>query len=65
MKTKLIGSAPTIEMLLKGITEFYCGTDIRLVGTIGLFDVHNSKGKIEGVRVVKKGKRYRFEALLD
>lgn len=58
---KLLGSAPTVEMLLKGVTAYFCGSDIRFEGTIGLFQVHNSKGRIEGFRVIKKGSRYRFE----
>lgn len=60
-KHKLIVSSPTIECMLKQVTKFYCGSDIRFEGTIDLMSVHNSKGKIDGVRVIKKGQRFRFE----
>ena len=60
-KFKLLASSPTLECMLKQVTKFYCGSDIRFIGTIGLMSVHNSSGKIEGVRVIKKSQRYRFE----
>lgn len=61
MKYKLIGSAASLEQLAGLISKFYCSPNIRLVGFVDLFEVHNSSGPIEGVRVIKKGNRYRFE----
>ena len=54
---KILGSAPTEERLLKLVTDFYCGSTIRFKGS----QVFNAKGKIEGVRIVKKSNRFRFE----
>lgn len=62
---KLLGSAPTEADILKGIIRFYGGSGHFELKAINdkEFDVHNSKGKIEGVVVKKKGGRYRFEML--
>lgn len=60
MKTqyKLIGSSSTLDDLLKGAIKYWHGSNIRFEGE----QVFNSKGLIEGFRVVKKGNRYRLEA---
>lgn len=62
-KYKLLGSAETSEEIFKMIIEkFYCGSDIRFEGTIGLYSLKNSKGEtLEGMRVIRKAGRYRFE----
>jgi len=54
---KLLGSAPTEDRLLKLVTDFYCGSSIRFENG----EVFNAKGKIEGVRMVHKKNRFRFE----
>lgn len=54
---RLLASAPTQERLLKIVTDFYCGSSIRFENG----DVFNAKGKIEGVRVIFKNRRFRFE----
>lgn len=52
------GSEAGIQNL---ITDFYAGSTITLVPSgPGVYDVHNKKGKIEGVAVVKKGRRFQF-----
>ena len=58
--SNLIGSATTLSELEKLITErFYYGTKIHAEGEKGIRD---SDGKpLEGVRIIKKGNRYRFE----
>jgi len=61
MKTRLIGSAPDIDQLIKLIETKYFYSKIHLVEACGFFTVHNSDKKIEGFRVIKKGKRFRFE----
>jgi hypothetical protein len=57
MEYKLIASSPNEEQLLKQAIKFWCGSNIRFEGE----QVFNSKGLIEGFRVVKKGGRYRLE----
>lgn len=65
MKNKLIGSAASPEQLL-GLLEKYFYSKCSLVPqTETTFDVHNSTKKIEGFVVVKKGKRFRFELIVD
>jgi hypothetical protein len=59
MKTTLLGSAPTIESLTALISGYYMGSTITVTGE----DVHNRKGKIQGVRVIQKGQRWRFESI--
>ena len=63
-KPRMFGSDGSIEGIKKGIEKFYYskpGT-IQLVETSeNTWDVHNTKGKIDGVQVVKKGNRFRFE----
>lgn len=54
---RLLGSAPTEDRLLKMVTNFYCGSSIRFEKG----EVFNAKGKIEGVRVIHKNNRFRFE----
>lgn len=58
-KYTLMGSSPTRDGIIKLISKFYMGSTIHLEGE----DVHNRKGKIEGVRVIEKGKRFRFELI--
>ena len=62
-KWKLCGSAATAEKLEPGITRYYYGTKMRIRDDMQVQRV--SDGKIlDGVRVVKKGNRFRFEMLL-
>jgi hypothetical protein len=62
MKTwKLIGSDADLNTLLKAISErFYYSPVYAEVDASGWL-IGNSKGIIEGARIVKKGKRFRFE----
>jgi len=62
MKTKLLGSASSLEQLKDGIQKFFYSSNIVLNGNDkDGYTISNSKGVIEGVKVVLKGKRYRFE----
>lgn len=54
---KLRITSPTQENLLKQTIKAFYGSNIRFEGE----QVFNSKGLIEGYRVVKKGSRYRLE----
>ena len=38
---------------------FFSGIDLR--GTTEHFNIYNSKGKIEGFRIIKRRARFRFE----
>lgn len=59
---KLLGSAPSLEMLLLGAKKFFCSDSISfVVESDGTYSVHNSKGRIDGVRVVAKKNRFRME----
>lgn len=61
-KGKLLGSAPTKEQLTDGIKKFYYGTEVTLhPHADGHHEVHNSKGKIDGVKVREHKGRWRFE----
>jgi hypothetical protein len=57
MEYKLLASAPTEQAILESIKRFYCGSNVSIQGE----QISNSKGILEGVRVVKKKGRYRFE----
>jgi hypothetical protein len=62
-KYKLLGSDSSKEGIIKGIKKFYYGTEVTLhPNSEGSHDVHNSKGKIDGVHVREHKGRWRFEA---
>ena len=58
---KLIGSDASLPELLKAISERFYYTPVACTIHNGEGVLSNSKGVLEGVRIVKKGKRYRFE----
>ena len=63
MTWKLVGAAPTLEGLQEGIARWY-GGDKKTLSHCGVNDVwllQGAKGTLEGVRVVKRKGRYRFE----
>lgn len=64
--TNLLASAPSIESLSEAITRFYMGETKTLeVEREGCWTVHHADGtQLIGVRVVKRGKRYRFEMVI-
>lgn len=59
---KLLATASDEKNIIKLISEFYYGATISLK-SVGnkIYKVNNLNGLIGGVRVVKKGKRFRFE----
>lgn len=59
---QLFGSAGSLEAIKNVISRFYYSSNIKLVKSFNEWEIHNSKGKIAGVRVIKKGQRYRFES---
>jgi hypothetical protein len=62
----LLASAPTLEMITESVTRFYAGEIKTLeVERENVWTVHNPDGMpLIGVRVVKRGKRYRLETVL-
>lgn len=59
MKTKLIGSAGSLEALTKLTSEyFYTIITLNEDGSVS-----NSKGPIQGLRWIKKGARFRLEMM--
>ena len=64
-KTKLIGSAGSLEVLLKVVTQyFYSDITFEQQGA-GIWSIYNSNGKINNFRIVQKKLRYRFELELN
>jgi hypothetical protein len=58
----LLISSPTLKGLEKAIQNYYYSPSIFLEQeTENKWSVNNSKGIINSVVVIKKGKRYRFE----
>ncbi len=63
-ESKLLGTSPTLERITSLISKYYYGSTITLTpNDDGTYDVHNLKGKIDGVRVVQKGNKFRFERM--
>lgn len=62
---KLLSSAPTLDAITDAIERFHMGEPRALRdngdGTYAVLNHRNEE--IEGLRVVKKGKRYRSEAV--
>lgn len=65
-KTKLIGSAPTLEMLSEGINKYFF-SEIKLekIESIEKWALFNSKGLMGTFQVVKKKNRFRFERITE
>lgn len=57
MEYKLLASAPTEQGIIDSISRFFGGATVTLNGE----QVSTLKGICEGLRVVKKKGRYRFE----
>lgn len=65
MQTTLLASAGTIDGILAQVNAFYFSRNWEIdPSTLALYNPKIGKGA-EGVRVVKKGKRYRFEMLTE
>jgi hypothetical protein len=65
MKTvTLLASAPTLERITKLVNQYFYSTSIELhEDSSGVYSLINSKGKIDGCRVIKKKNRFRFEMI--
>lgn len=61
---RTIATAPSIEIMLNIVENFYYSKTISLIPMNKTeYLVHNSKGVIKGVNVIKKGKRFVFQSL--
>lgn len=63
MKTEwvLLSSSGSLEGILDAIARFYCGERKRIENG----QIIGGRGVIEGVRVIQKRGRYRFEMLMS
>lgn len=66
MASSLLASAPTLESITESVARFYMGEVKTLEEEMpNVWTVHRKDGmQVLGVRVVKRGKRYRFEMVL-
>ena len=60
MKYKLLASAPTRERIEEIINKFHFTTNLRVMDSGEIRNVKTGK-TLEGVRVIEKKGRYRFE----
>ena len=66
MASPLLASAPTLESITDAVARFYMGEVKTLEQEkLNVWTVHHKDGmQVLGVRVVKRGNRYRFEMVL-
>ena len=63
MKTTLLGSSSTLDGIKAVITKFYYSEKELLSLSANEWKIIGKNGVLKGVRVVLKGKRYRFESI--
>jgi hypothetical protein len=66
MNSKLVGSAPTLDKLVEGISDYLMGSTIsveQISERPEIYSVSNANGLMPYYRVIKKGQRYRFERI--
>lgn len=67
--SNLLASAPSLDAINESVTRFYCGESKTLKPEPGKADswlvcwTHDEEPLL-GVRVVKRGRRYRFEMVI-
>lgn len=60
----LLISSPNLEMIQKGIAKFYYSDSITLIQIKEKeWQIYNAEKLITCCKVIKKGKRYRFESI--
>jgi len=66
--SNLLASAPTLDAISESVTRFYCGEQKILTPEPGKPDTwlvcRTDGSPLLGVRVVKRGKRFRFEMIV-
>lgn len=64
MKTRLLASSGSLDGINKMVAQFYCGDkELKQVPDKDEWEIYGSRGLLEGVRVIKKKGRYRFEMI--
>ena len=63
MKTTLLGSSATLDGIKTVIAKFYYSEKELLSLSANEWSVIGKNGVLKGVRVILKGKRYRFESI--
>ena len=63
MKTSLIGSSATFDGIKSVIAKFYYGEKELLSASDNEWQIIGKNGVINDMRVILKGKRYRFESI--
>ena len=63
MKTTLLGSSATLDGIKSVIEKFYYSEKELISVAPNEWQVYGKNGEIKGVRVILKGKRYRFESI--
>ena len=58
----ILATSATLEGITKCLESYYCGTKIAVYERGQVIRLSDNK-MIEGVRVIRKGKRYRFETV--
>lgn len=61
MAYQLLATAPSLERLGKMINAYFYSQKKLIDTGNGVYEVHGAKGNMPSYRVVKKGRRYRFE----
>ena len=65
MKTTLLGSAATFDGIKSVIAKFYYGEKELISVAPDEWSIIGKNGVLNGMRVILKGKRYRFESIND
>ena len=63
MKITLLGSSATLDGIKTVIAKFYYGEKELLPVSPNEWQIIGKNGVLKGVRVILKGKRYRFESI--
>ena len=63
MRTTLLASSPTLDGIKSVIAKFYYSEKELLSLSANEWQIIGKNGALNGVRVVLKGKRYRFESI--
>ena len=63
MKTTLLGSSSTLEGIKAVIAKFYYSEKDLIPVAANEWKIIGKNGPLNGVRVILKGKRYRFESI--
>ncbi len=61
----LLSSAPSLDAIKDSVTRFYCGEEktLQQVSEMEWRLAHGDGEPLSGVRIVKKGRRFRFEMI--